>query len=284
MVRNAAAQAPIPVRKHRKGTTWATLQHRQKRARSNSRQEEDHAECSTGNRWPWGRATEWPPKEWARDYRSAGRTVCIQKRNVPGRQLRTGVRMSCDKHGLHHPPPTLHPKSQTHLSDGNAQSCIAWLKHPRNVTPDKSLLKTFWFTSELLPLQKEKFHSSLSPSCLTNSPLTSQQPLAFPIPLILNHFGKEVPGSCLAPCSSFHSNVSEMPFLLCSILLCTAKILPPFPLPLSACMSYRRDAGHQGYYYWDLQQPEKYPQHKCTALASLWNSDLVLEHITEQFL
>lgn len=76
-------------------------------------------------------------------------------------------------------PPASFSKSQTHLSDGNVQSCIAWLKHPRNVTPDKSLLKTFWFTSELLPLQKGKFHSSLSPSCLTNSLSLANSPWPF---------------------------------------------------------------------------------------------------------
>lgn len=146
-------------------------------------------------------------------------------------------------------------KSQTYLSDGNTQSyicswpcCLLSLKYPRNVTPDESLLKTSRFTSELPSLQKGKFHSSLSPSCLTNSPPAGQQPLAFPIPQTLNHLSKEAPGSRLAPSSSFCPNVSDIPFLLCRILLCTAKlILPPLPLLLSAHTLCSRETGHQVY-------------------------------------
>lgn len=117
---------------------------------------------------------------------------------------------------------------------------------PRNVTPDKSFLKASLFPSELLPLQKEKFHSSCPHP---NSPLTGQQSLAFPICQTLNHLSKEVPGSHLAPSSSFCSNVSDMSFLLCSILLCSAKLIPPpFPLPLSALMLYTREPGHHKYF------------------------------------
>lgn len=36
-VRNAAAPAPIPTRKHRKGTSWAIPQHRQKRVKRQQR-------------------------------------------------------------------------------------------------------------------------------------------------------------------------------------------------------------------------------------------------------
>jgi len=160
----------------------------------------------------------------------------------------TGMKTSCDKHGL----PSA-SKSQTHLSDGNAQSyicswpcCSLLLKYPRNVTPDKSLLKTSQFTSELLSLQKGKFHSSLSPSYLTIHLLLANSSQPFPIPQTLNHLSKEAPGSCLAPRSSFRSNVSDMPFLLCSTLLCTAKlILPPLPLPLSAHTLCSRQPGHR---------------------------------------
>lgn len=152
------------------------------------------------------------------------------------------MRVSCDKHRL---PPLPPAKSQTCLSESRAQSficswtsCSLLLKYPRNVKPDKSLLKTSLFPSELLPLQKEKFHSSCPHP---NSPPTGQQSLAFPICQTLNHLSKEVPGSHLAPTSSFCSNVSDMSFLLCSILLCSAKLTPPtFPLPLSALMLYTR--------------------------------------------
>lgn len=184
-------------------------------------------------------------------------------------------------------------KSQTHLSDGNVQSyvcfwpcCLLSLKFPRNVTPDKSLLKTSRFTSELLPLQKGKFHSALSPSYLTNSPLTGQQPLAFPIPQTLNHLSKEVPGSRLAPSSSFCYNVSDMPFLLWSILLCTAKLtLPPFPLPLSAHTLCSREPGHQHHLILRPITTWKIPTAQMHSTChSLWNSDLVLQHIAEQVL
>lgn len=159
------------------------------------------------------------------------------------------MRVPCDKHG---PPPLPPEKSQTRLSEGKAQSficswpsCSLLLKYPRNVTPDKSFLKASLFPSELLPLQKEKFHSSCP---YPNSPLTGQQSLAFPICQILNHLSKEVPGSHLAPSSSLCSNVSDMSFLLCSILLCSAKLIPPpFPLPLSALMLYTREPGHHKY-------------------------------------
>lgn len=66
---------------------------------------------------------------------------------------------------------------------------------PGVLIPDKSLLKTSQFTSELLPLQKGKLYFSVSPSYFTNSPLAGQQPLMFPIPQILNYLSKEVPGS-----------------------------------------------------------------------------------------
>lgn len=51
------------------------------------------------------RVTQWPASEQAQDYRNALNTVCIQKRSVCGRQLRTGMRVSCDKHGLPPLPP-----------------------------------------------------------------------------------------------------------------------------------------------------------------------------------
>lgn len=169
-------------------------------------------------------------------------------------------------------------KSQTYLSEGKAQSfvcswpsCSLLFKYPKDVTPDKSLLKTSLFPSELLPLQKGKFHSS----CLhPNSPLTGQQSLAFPICQTLNHLSKEVPGSYLALSSSFCS--SDMSFLLCSILLWSAKLTPPpFPLPLAALTLYTRA--------WASQVLET-PQNLETATAQMhstchswWNSDLVLQ-------
>lgn len=154
-----------------------------------------------------------------------------------------------DKHGLLPLPPA---KSQTRLPDGKAQSfvcswpsCSLLLKYPRNVTPDKSLLKTSLFPSELLPLQKGKFHSSCP---YPNSPLTGQQSMALPICQTLNHLSKEVPGSHLAPNSSFCSNVSSMSFLLCSILLSSAKLIPPpFQLPLAALVLYTREPGYHKY-------------------------------------
>lgn len=53
----------------------------------------------------WGRVTQWPARKQAQDYRSALNTACIQKRCVCGRQLRTGMRVSCHKHGLPPLPP-----------------------------------------------------------------------------------------------------------------------------------------------------------------------------------
>lgn len=162
-------------------------------------------------------------------------------------------------------------KSQTCLSEGKAQSfvcswssCSLLLNYPRNVTPDKSLLKTSLFPSELLPLQKGKFHSSCPHP---NSPLTGQKSLAFPICQTLNHLSKEVPGSDLALSSSFCSNVSDMSFLLCSILLCTAKLTPPpFPLPLAAILLYTREPGHHKYLR--PLRTWKQSQHKHIPLAT----------------
>lgn len=79
------------------------------------------------------------------------------------RLLRTGMRTSHDKHGLfffnrlpQRPFPFL--KSQRHLWVSNTKLVCCWpcccllFNYPRNVTPEKSFLKTSLFTSELFPL------------------------------------------------------------------------------------------------------------------------------------
>lgn len=102
-VRNTAAPAPIPTRRHGK------LGHA------------GHVGHSVGSSDCGAELTQWPARERAQNYRNAVNTVCIQKRSVCGRQLRTGMRVSCDKHGL---PPLSPTKSQTRLSEGKAQSFV----------------------------------------------------------------------------------------------------------------------------------------------------------------